>query len=358
MPGRLLRDEMLRDHFLHSWGVGFGRDLPILLEINDGQDSWREIHVAQQAVTINSLLWRSRLPPVVPSTQSYHAMLVGEMVEPNDFVPFSPGQWVTIAVGPLGHFEGDGTTDSVVDPWLPSLTGLATSQTTSSRTARHTGDSIPGQEDHEGKEHTLMQAFSFGSPSSWHVHTWMLRWDQRDFVQEESRVIALHAHQDFQSRVVQVWRDLCEVDSPMIVPISSHVQQAGIHSPAFLVLDYSSPMYRPVFIDLEALDYEVQGGFLLRDPQALTTNEVFDQVMPFHRCRTVADCFVWRAGHWHEWDESLFVQEGDYLQLLEYTESDDERSTLCDLEGANSSHFTDDEMVCTGSRNAWMPWMI
>ena len=322
----------------------FGRDMPILLEINDGQDSWREIHVVQQAVTINSLLWRSRLPPVVPSTQCYHAMLVGEIAEPNDLVPFSPGQWVTIAVGSLAYLEGDGTTESIVESLLPSLTSLATSHTTSSRTARHTDVSIPEQENHEGDEHTLMQLFSSESLSDPEVHTWMIRWDRRELVQEESRVITLRTNQNFINHVVQTWRDLCEVDSPFIVPISPHVQQAGIHSPAFLVLDYVSPVYRPVFIDLEAMDYEIQGGFLLRDPQVLTTNEVFDQVMQFHRCRTVADCFVWREGHWHEWDESLTVQEGDYLQLLEYTESDDEHSTLCDSEAAHSSHFTDAEI--------------
>lgn len=41
--------------------VAHGHELPVLLEINDGQDTWREIHVVTQAVTVSSLVWRSRL---------------------------------------------------------------------------------------------------------------------------------------------------------------------------------------------------------------------------------------------------------------------------------------------------------
>lgn len=133
------------------------------------------------------------------------------------------------------------------------------------------------------------------------------------------------------------------MEGPFIIPLSSNIQQAGIHVPAFFVLEYASPRYRPVFIDLEAMDIEVQGGFLLRDPQVLSTNDVFDQVMPFHRCRSVADCFVWLNGHWYEWDEVLSVNAGDYLQLLEYTESEDEHSTLCVSEGESNSQATDDD---------------
>ena len=321
----------------------FGRDLPILLEINDGHDSWREIHVVQQGVTINSLLWRSRLPQVVPSTQVYQAMLVGETAEPNDLVPWSPGQWVTIAVGQLGHLGGNATTDSFPDPWLPSLTSLATSRAESSRNDEQTGD--PSQVDNwiGGDEHTLMQWSALGHPQPNEICTWLLKWEQRDLIQEQTRIIRVSSSQDFHAQILQVWRDDCEVDCPWVIPISLHIQQAGIQVPAFFVLDYISPLYRPVFVDLEALDFEVQGGFLLRDPQVLSTNDIFDQVLPSHRCRSIADCFVWKDGHWYEWDEILSVNEGDYLQLLEYTESEDEHSTLCGSGRETDSHVTEED---------------
>ena len=152
----------------------FGRDLPVLLGINDGHDSWGEIHVVQQAVTINSLISRSRLPSVVLSTYSYQAMLVGEMAEPNDLAPWSPGQWVTIAVGQLGYLGGEGTTDSFIDPWLPTLTSLATSHTVSSRTDGPAEDANREREPSAGEEHTLMQLPSMGYSHLHEVHAWML----------------------------------------------------------------------------------------------------------------------------------------------------------------------------------------
>ena len=220
----------------------FGRDLPILLEINDGHDSWREIHVVQQGVTINSLLWRSRLPQVVPSTQVYQAMLAGETAEPHDLVPWSPGQWVTIAVGHLGHLGGNATTDSFPDPWLPSLTSLATSRTGSSRNDEQTGDPSQVGTWSGGDEHTLMQWFAIGNPQPNEICTWLLKWEQRGLIQEQSRIVRVFPSQDLHAQILQVWRDECEADCPWVIPVSLHIQQAGIQVPAFFVLDYISPL--------------------------------------------------------------------------------------------------------------------
>ena len=89
----------------------------------------------------------------------------------------------------------------------------------------------------------------------------------------------------------------------------------------------------------------------------LSTNDVFDQVLPSHRCRSIADCFVWKDGHWYEWDEILSVSEGDYLQLLEYTESEDEHSTLCGSGRDTDSHVTEEDNATDGlsllQRETW-----
>ena len=57
--------------------AAFGHELPVLLEIHEQQGTWREIHVVTQAVTVNSLIWRSRLPPIVPETQHYQVAFLG-----------------------------------------------------------------------------------------------------------------------------------------------------------------------------------------------------------------------------------------------------------------------------------------
>lgn len=79
----------------------YGRELPVLLEIRFEQETWREIHVATQAMTINSFVWRTTLPRIVPESLHYHVMLSGEEAEPGDLVPWEPGQWLSIIVGTL-----------------------------------------------------------------------------------------------------------------------------------------------------------------------------------------------------------------------------------------------------------------
>lgn len=128
--------------------AAYGHELPVLLEIHQLQDTWREIHVVTQAVTINSLVWRSRLPQIVPETQQYQVALSGELAGPGDLIPWAPGQWLSIVVGPLGHYHGEDTTASSLNPSLPSLSTLAASQAASSSldtpVAGLTGDPLEG----------------------------------------------------------------------------------------------------------------------------------------------------------------------------------------------------------------------
>ncbi|CAK9021962.1 unnamed protein product [Durusdinium trenchii] len=326
----------------------FGLDLPVLLEINDGQDSWREIHIIQQAVTINSLIWRSRLPAIVPSTLSYQAMLVGEMADPNDLVPCSPGQWITILVGALGHLGANGTTISSLEPGLPSLTSLASSQSNSIRPGVQLEEPVDETGEDALDEHTIMQLPMGRGSDAVEVFSWFLGWDQRDSIQQQSRTFSFPRDTDLESRAIQTWNDICSSDHPLVVLISPFIQEAGFRPPAVLVVEYINQLYQPVFIDLETSDTEAKGGFLLRDLQAMCTNDIFDQVLPQHRCRTVANCFVRLQGHWYEWDEDIQIRAGDYLQMLEYTESDDEHSTLCGSERQDELAFseTSEESDC------------
>ena len=313
----------------------FGFDLPVLLEINDGQDSWREIHVIQQAVTINSLIWRSRLPAIVPSTLSYQAMLTGEMADPNDLVPCNPGQRVTIIVGALGQLGANGTTLSSFEPGLPSLTSLASSQSNSIRPGARLEEPVNETGEDALDEHTIMQLPMGGGSDVREVFSWFLEWDQRDSIQQQSRAFSLPRDTDLESGAIQTWNDICSSDHPLVVLISPFIQEAGFRPPAVLVVEYINQLYQPVFIDLETSEMEAKGGFLLRDLHAMCVNDIFDQVLPQHRCRTVANCFVRLQGHWYEWDEDVQIRAGDYLQMLEYTESDDEHSTLCGSERQN-----------------------
>lgn len=82
----------------------------------------------------------------------------------------------------------------------------------------------------------------------------------------------------------------------------------------------------------------------------MLTNNVFEQIHPDHRCGAVAECFVWSHEHWHEWDETLTVQSGDLVQLLEYMESDDELSTICDSHRDSVSARLED----TDSETEWI----
>ena len=128
----------------------FGRELPVLLEIRMEQETWREIQVATQARTINSFIWRSSLPNVVPETMRYQVMLCGEEAEPGDLVPWEPGQWLSITVGPLEAIGGEATTVSFVDPQIASLSSCLTSLATSLSSSRRLiggSCSTPQQED-------------------------------------------------------------------------------------------------------------------------------------------------------------------------------------------------------------------
>ncbi|CAK8993000.1 unnamed protein product, partial [Durusdinium trenchii] len=122
--------------------AAFGHELPVLLEIHEQQDTWREIHVVTQAVTVNSLIWRSRLPPIVPETQHYQVALSGEQADPGDLIPWVPGQWLSVIVGPLGQFNGEGTTVSSLGPSLPSLSTFVASQVASSSLEMHGADPL------------------------------------------------------------------------------------------------------------------------------------------------------------------------------------------------------------------------
>ena len=153
----------------------YGRELPVLLEIRHDQETWREIHVATQAMTVNSFVWRSSLPPLVPESMQYHVMLSGEEASPGDLVPWEPGQWLSITVGQLAVLGGEVTTASAADPQIPSLSSLGISLSTSWASSRRSaGASCSSQppeglqnEDFEGDITTLFQTEVFTRSHEW-----------------------------------------------------------------------------------------------------------------------------------------------------------------------------------------------
>ena len=149
----------------------YGHELPVLLEIHYGYDTWREIHVVTQAVTINSLVWRSQLPNIVPETGHYQVMLAGEEAEPGDLIPWIPGQWLSIIVGQLALLGGEGTTNSFADSQVPSLSSLTTSHDASTSSGTRARDRPRQQSDaqqpEENDDASLFQTQVRGASNEW-----------------------------------------------------------------------------------------------------------------------------------------------------------------------------------------------